>query len=963
MRRQASALLALALSIAFPLSVAAQDGSGSIRGRVTTEAGQPLARAIVRIPGNGSPRAMVAVDSTGSYLISGLAPGEYLVVASILGYGTGEARVMVPAEGAAHADFRLPLAAIDDDFGFAVITRDPLAAADSALGAAVSVITPDTARAAVRTFSELLDARAAGLFVRASSGTVGAGSRVRLRGASSYFLPNYPLVVIDGVRTITDPRALRMNVGGQTPSSIDDLSPEEIASVRVLRGPAAAAAYGGAGAAGVLEVTTVSGAHGRPRWRAWGELGTREAPDGFPANFDQLGVTPEGAQAGRCTLRARAAGLCVPLDPILSFTPLTAHSPFRGGTRRAAGASVRGGLSFLDYAVSGEASRDLGVLAENDGRGSSFRGRFGVRPAHGVRVDVDLARSNRELRLPLEGNSTYDLLGAGLTGAAADNRQQGYRDGLGPRNDFYENGQRVHRTFAALQAEWRPWAWLRLGGRFGFDRRDADDSQSVDPVGPLPAPPTRRLAMTDRELRDGQLRATAAWRAGPLGGASTVEWQRLTDRAALDDSVTVPGFGGFRFIDHHLYRDHAVALRQALDWGDRLHAGAVVRRDAPGVGRAVTSASLGGSWDVGEEPFFPDWGWLDRLSLRAAYGSTGRTFATLPGIGSPTGDLCADAPCTGATEPERLREVEGGFDALIGGARIQLSVTGYRRVTSGLLIPVGIEEDGSLRLAGGGGVRNAGAEVSLRAAVLRGGAIDWDAEILGAANQNRITSIAGGSYLLTTGLDQYLVPGRPIGSYFTLPLVSATDRDGDGAITTAACPGPRCEVALGDTVTFTGSPEPTRMLAVASRVTLWGRVTLYARAEHQGGSSVLNFIHGARCVTYLRCIENYDASSPRAAQIALAAAQAGSRAGYVEENGFLKLREAAVTVSAPETWARRFGARDVAVTFAGRNLATRTGYSGLDPETSSFGQTPFITLDLAQMPLPRTWVTRVEVRF
>lgn len=958
MRRLLTALLLLAASAG---TAAAQDGTGVIHGTVTDRAHHgPIVQVVVRADLGGRSVA-AATDTAGRYLLSGIPPGAWRVEASRIGFRSHTAEVVMPAELQAELNFVLT------EVTRGLVSENPRPRAEPPFFEAVPVaavdsIIPDSARAAVRTFSELLDARAAGLVVRGSSGTVGAGSRVRLRGSSSFFLPNYPLVVIDGVRAITDPHALRMDVGGQTPSTLDDLAPEEVASVRVLRGPAAAAAYGPAGAAGVLEVTTLRGTRGPPRWRAWAEMGMRQEPDGFPANFDQAGITPAGTRGNRCTLRAQAAGLCTPVDGIAQFSPLRAFSPFEGGERRAGGAAVRGGLPFLDYAVSGEWSRDLGLLRENDGGGASFRGSFGVRPAQGVTVRLDLAHAARDLRLPMEGNSTQDVLGSGLTGAARDNAQHGYRDGLGPQNDFYENAQRVRRASAALAAEWRPLRWLRLGGRFGFDRRDADDRQRTQPVGPQGGAPQQRLAMTDRELRDGQLRATAAVRLGGVDGVTTVEWQRLTDRAGLDDSLAVFGLGGLRFIDRHLYRDHALAWRQALDWRETVHLGAVLRRDVPGVGRPLVSGSLGAAWDVGAEPFFPAATWLDRLTLRAAYGSTPRTFATLPGIGSPTEDFCAAAPCTGTDAAERLREVEAGADASLFAGRVALSVTGYRRSTRGLLIPIAIAQDGSLRLTTDGAVRNTGAELSLRATLLHGGAVQWEMDMLGAANHNRVTSLDASFYVLGEGVDQYLMRGRPIGAYFASPVVSADDRDGDGVITAAACPGAGCEVVLADSLAFAGSPEPTRMLALASRVTLGRRVTLYARAEHQGGSTVLNYIHGVRCLTYLRCRELYDAAAGRDAQVAVAAAQLGSRVGYFEDSGFLKLREAAVTVAAPEGWARSFGARAVSLTLAGRNLATSTRYSGLDPETSSFGQ-DFSTLDLAQMPLPRTWVTRVEVRF
>jgi hypothetical protein len=83
----------------------------------------------------------------------------------------------------------------------------------------------------------------------------------------------------------------------------------------------------------------------------------------------------------------------------------------------------------------------------------------------------------------------------------------------------------------------------------------------------------------------------------------------------------------------------------------------------------------------------------------------------------------------------------------------------------------------------------------------------------------------------------------------------------------------------------------------------------------------------------------------------------------VEEADFVKLREVAVTLSAPAAWSRVIGAAGVDLTVAGRNLLTWTPYSGIDPEVNSFSRSSFEVGDFASQPLPRTVTTRVEVRF
>ena len=65
----------------------------------------------------------------------------------------------------------------------------------------------------------------------------------------------------------------------------------------------------------------------------------------------------------------------------------------------------------------------------------------------------------------------------------------------------------------------------------------------------------------------------------------------------------------------------------------------------------------------------------------------------------------------------------------------------------------------------------------------------------------------------------------------------------------------------------------------------------------------------------------------------------------------------------PARWSRVVGARASSVTLAGRNLATSTSYTGLDPEGTYTGQARIEQEDLFVLPLPRTVSLRLDVRW
>ncbi len=95
--------------------------------------------------------------------------------------------------------------------------------------------------APVFTMSNLLQARTPGLSVMESSGAAGAGARVTLRGPSSVNYGNEPLVIVDGIRQFAIETSPVLQASVPQTSRLNDLRPEDIQRIDVLRGPAATA--------------------------------------------------------------------------------------------------------------------------------------------------------------------------------------------------------------------------------------------------------------------------------------------------------------------------------------------------------------------------------------------------------------------------------------------------------------------------------------------------------------------------------------------------------------------------------------------------------------------------------------------------------------------------------------------------------------------------------------------------
>ncbi|MEP1258948.1 SusC/RagA family TonB-linked outer membrane protein, partial [Algoriphagus sp.] len=126
-------------------------------------------------------------------------------------------------------------------------------------GNIASVKGSDLATVPVVNFQDALQGRMAGVFVQSSSGKLGEGVKIRVRGTTSISGGNDPLYVIDGI-----PVTSNGAIGYYNPMS--DINPGDIESLEVLKDASASAIYGARGANGVVLVTTKSGSKGKTKF-------------------------------------------------------------------------------------------------------------------------------------------------------------------------------------------------------------------------------------------------------------------------------------------------------------------------------------------------------------------------------------------------------------------------------------------------------------------------------------------------------------------------------------------------------------------------------------------------------------------------------------------------------------------------------------------------------------------------
>ncbi|MCU0635996.1 MAG: TonB-dependent receptor plug domain-containing protein, partial [Gemmatimonadaceae bacterium] len=316
LRPRAALALALTVSLLGADRVAeAQAAVGVVAGKVTDRGSKgPLADVQIQVVGTVRGGR---TGADGSYRVTGVPVGTYTVRAIRLGFTQGVAQVTVTAGGTATADFALGVAATNLDQVTISATGEQQRKRE--IGASISRIDSGAFNpATVSNFSQVLAARTPGIVVQQGAGTSGVGSRIRLRGATSINLSNDPLLVIDGVFANNSVGSLTFGIGGAQASRFDDINPEDIEDIQVIKGPAATALYGTGAANGVIQITTKRGKAGKTRWNLYGELGQQETlldlstnGQGLSndaqrlVNYRQVGRNAAGARVGACSREAQ----------------------------------------------------------------------------------------------------------------------------------------------------------------------------------------------------------------------------------------------------------------------------------------------------------------------------------------------------------------------------------------------------------------------------------------------------------------------------------------------------------------------------------------------------------------------------------------------------------------------------------------------------------------------------------
>lgn len=223
----------------------------TIRGKIMDANGIPLQGANVSVRGQRT-SAQTAADGTFSITAS---PGNVLVITSV---GFEQREVTVGSDD----NIAVTLTIKTQEMNEVIVTAAGIRREAKTLGySAPTIKNEELTRGRDRSVLNSLQGKVAGVNITSSSGGVGSSTRIVFRGGTSLLGNNQALIVVDGIpidNSQIDPGD-NLNTQVDPGNRGNDINPEDVESVTVLKGPAAAALYGSRAANGALIITTKSG--------------------------------------------------------------------------------------------------------------------------------------------------------------------------------------------------------------------------------------------------------------------------------------------------------------------------------------------------------------------------------------------------------------------------------------------------------------------------------------------------------------------------------------------------------------------------------------------------------------------------------------------------------------------------------------------------------------------------------
>ena len=1038
------------LAILFSLSAWAQ--SYTVKGKVTDTNGQPIPGATIQVAGT---TLGTVANVEGDFSIS--VSGNVKLNFSAVSYSSAS-RDVTSSQSVVNVSLREDQMNLDE----VIVTGSTIRAERRQLGNAITTIKADNLeKTGTPNLVSALQGKVPGAQITQNSGDPAGGITVRLRGVKSIQGSSDPLYVIDGVIVNNETSSvsqLALTLGGQAPSAtlgtnrLADINPNDIESLNVINGAAAAAQYGSRAANGVVIITTKRGKSGAPKINFTTSFSSNELRKG-------VFISTLGKQFGFKDLRLHTIGVISPAQIAANPGTTTVGIVRDGATSQLASnlvdvtrynyfdqifrtgfgndntLSISGGTDRTQYFVSASYMKNEGIIKGVDFRRAGIRARIDQRLTDWAKVSAGLNYSNSFSNEKPNGNVFYSPVNSvTITNNIYDITQ---RDAAGnllavePTRvnplttvEAMKFTQAVNRTIADAQLNLTPVKGLGIDWIVGVDTYSQLGKNYIPPypyqaAAGLPAEryPDGFAANANNNVtqfnsdinvtyetnlsKDFKLNAAAGFnyqfyqadftRSSGLNTAPFIE----TVSGAASTSVTA-GYGLDRYNLSGFFAQATVGYKNLA------FLTAAIRRDRSSKFSPAetnqTYPKLSASFVVSDLEFWKSTGlsgtW-DGLKLRASYGQAGNLtgigsysrfwqFTPVPFLGKntivPSGTLANPR-----VRPERMEELEFGADLSFLKSRVNVGISVYNQQIKDLVVnrELAPSTGGTGIVNNVGTMENKGFEISLNALAVKKKDFSADFTVLYNQNRNKVLDIDQGNSGVGTltiansaGAPVFLIEGQPASVFYGWPYAYNTD----GSLLLTGQKLPQRERGTQDpndptkfTVgrgsdgqpsttgvfvrTVIGNPNPKWTGSFSGNLT-YKKVGLRFLLDAVQGFQVFNADKRTRNNVGIGDIAEAEMLGTMARGYVFSLASIEEY--RVDEGGFTKLREIALTYQLPKVK----GISNWNVSLIGRNLVSWDKYNGFDPETNAGNNSDILRgVDFGNVPIPRTYQVQVNLSF
>jgi TonB-linked SusC/RagA family outer membrane protein len=750
-------------------------------GRVQSASGQPLAGATISV--GGVSRQSSSAD--GGFQLTVRSVHTVLTV-SCIGYATARSTC---SNSRGHVNvITLQRSAVDLDA--AVVQAYGQTSERLKVGSVTAVRGEDIRRSGASTIWDGLTGRVPGLDIRQMNGVPGSAPQVLLRGQRSLANGNNLLIVVDGVPLVDNDGYMTMigwgSAQGTTGASVlNGISPDDIASVEVLKDASATAIYGSRGASGVLLITLRAGCKGKLRFHASVSSGIdRVIKTSRPLNTaEYLAMREEAVENDGNKVSPANVPEAFNWNSTRStnFQQLVMGHP---RWRQDVSVGMSGGDSNTIYLLSGSYHREAAVFP-----GLSWDQRISVfghvhEQSDNRRLQINLSAIYHweNNRLPQQDYSLAQYLAPNTPSFYSSTGQpQWSQNGLAyfniPAQGYNSYSGYVQNQFNHLQVSYDALPGLQFRGSLGY-YRIASTERTVNPIiGQDPAQdPTGSTGLTTNNGHSVLVEQVGEHKQhlgrGQLDLLAGVNWQEQrtsysTQTASGYTSDLLMSAGSGKPVvtvtgNSIVYRYEALFGRLNYNLDNRYIAELSGRRDGSsrfGPGNQFGNFwAASAAWIFGDEPWFPSWRWFSFGKLRGSLGTTGNDqiganyYAQVyAGTSAPQGYQGQQGLLPATVANNNLRwevnynselEMDLGFVQ----NKILLSVATYRDWTVNQLLQTKLPGQSGMPNVYANvpaNVNNRGVEFTLRTVNLRGKDFSWESTVTLSAPVNKLRRFPG----------------------------------------------------------------------------------------------------------------------------------------------------------------------------------------------------------------------------